>query len=100
MLALGTQPNFEVPEPSPKVPRKKSPFGGMFVGSRAKGDEDNVSEPGMESEAETEIMDKAGMDLDGEGREGKWEEKVEADQDPYAAVAPETIREGQRKTEE
>lgn len=85
---------IEVQEPSPKVARKRSPFGGMFRGSRlgkVKGDEDIVSEGGIESEAETEIMDKSGVDVDEVGA------TVE---DPYVAVAPETIREGQRKRAE
>ncbi|KIW17649.1 hypothetical protein PV08_04844 [Exophiala spinifera] len=82
----------EAREPSPKVARKKSPFGGMFEGTRVgevKGTEDTVSESGGPSDAETEILerDRKGVDPDAE---------AEAE-DPYAAVAPETIREGLTK---
>ncbi|KIX07565.1 uncharacterized protein Z518_02218 [Rhinocladiella mackenziei CBS 650.93] len=90
---------FEVQEPSPKVARRKSPFGGIYRGTRVgnvKGDEDTVSEVEMDSEAETEIMEKGSMDVD-----TKDEQKQEVmDEDPYAAVAPETIREGQGKEEQ
>ncbi len=87
----------EVQEPSPKVARKKSPFGGMYHGSRVgmvKGEEDTVSEVGIESEAETEIMDKDkdGAALDTQDEKDKDQGEVE---DPYSAVAPETIRKGQ-----
>jgi protein-tyrosine phosphatase len=87
----------EVQEPSPKVARKKSPFGGMYHGSRvgtAKGEEDTVSEVGLESEAETEIMDKDEADVDAQGEKDRDQGDVD---DPYSAVAPETIRRGQRK---
>ncbi|KIW98806.1 uncharacterized protein Z519_00469 [Cladophialophora bantiana CBS 173.52] len=108
---------IEVQEPSPKVARKRSPFGGMFRGGRVgtvKGDEDTVSADGVdesESEAETEIMEKekAGVDVDmdeavtagpAEDVEGQAGKEGEADEDPYAAVAPETIREGQENKEQ
>ncbi|EXJ79245.1 hypothetical protein A1O3_08746 [Capronia epimyces CBS 606.96] len=89
----------EVQEPSPKIARKSAPFGGMFEGNHAgqvRRDEDTVSETGIESEAETEIMEK-------NKREGntRGDPEPEADTaDPYVAVAPETIREGQRKQEQ
>ncbi|OAL19070.1 hypothetical protein AYO22_10018 [Fonsecaea multimorphosa] len=96
---------IEVQEPSPKVARKRSPFGGMFRGGRVgavKEDEDTVSADGVEmgeSEAETEIMEKekAGIEVDMEGQPRK---DGGADEDPYAAVAPESIRQGQEKTEQ
>lgn len=91
----------EVQEPSPKVARKKSPFGGMFEETKVgtvTGAEDTVSESESQSEAETEIMerDKGGMAIDDEGAAGTGGEG----EDPYASVAPETIREGQRKEEQ
>ncbi|KIW30156.1 hypothetical protein, variant [Cladophialophora immunda] len=96
---------IEVQEPSPKVARKRSPFGGMFRGGRVgtvKRDEDTVSADGVEmgeSEAETEIMEKekAGIELD---MESQARDHGEVDEDPYAAVAPESIRAGQQKNEQ
>ncbi|KAJ9622977.1 tyrosine protein phosphatase 1 [Knufia peltigerae] len=85
----------EAQEPSPKVARKKSPFGGMFEGTRVgkvKSVEDTVSEGGGTSDAETEILEK-------ERKEADAEAEAEAE-DPYAAVAPEKIREGQMKQEQ
>lgn len=89
----------EVQEPSPKVARKDAPFGGMFEGTRVgqvQRDEDTVSQAGIESEAETEIMDSGKPDTD--TKEGQ--EPQAGPEDPYAAVAPETIREGQRKQQQ
>ncbi|KAK5195052.1 tyrosine protein phosphatase 1 [Exophiala xenobiotica] len=91
----------DVQEPSPKVARKKSPFGGMFEGTKVgsvTGTEETVSESESHSEAETEIMekDRSGMAVDVEGAAGT-DGEVE---DPYASVAPETIRDGQRKEEQ
>lgn len=83
----------EAQEPSPKVARKKSPFGGMFEGTRVgkvKGEEDTVSESGGPSDAETEILEKDRKGADAE---------AEAE-DPYAAVAPERVREGQMKDDQ
>jgi protein-tyrosine phosphatase len=105
---------IEVQEPSPKVARRKSPsvFGGMYQGTKigsVKGDADTVSDE-AESEAETEVMDgeKTGEDVDmnkstsdGEGGAGESKEIAPSvEEDPYAAVAPETIREGQKKAEQ
>ncbi|EXJ96040.1 hypothetical protein A1O1_01166 [Capronia coronata CBS 617.96] len=86
-------------EPSPKIARKGAPFGGMFEDThvgQVQGDEDTVSEAGLESEAETEIMEKGKQDGD---PQSALEAATDAP-DPYAAVAPETIREGQRKQEQ
>ncbi|OAP62146.1 hypothetical protein AYL99_04349 [Fonsecaea erecta] len=108
---------IEVQEPSPKVARKRSPFGGMFRGGRVgrvRRDEDTVSADGVdmgESEAETEIMDKekAGTETGMDGRtnaespddlESHARKGGDGDKDPYAAVAPESIREGQEKKEQ
>ncbi|KIW72458.1 hypothetical protein PV04_00649 [Phialophora macrospora] len=105
---------IEVQEPSPKVARRKSPsiFGGMYQGTKigsVKGDADTVSDE-AESEAETEVMDgeKPGVDVDmnndtsDEEGDATGSKKVAAsvEEDPYAAVAPETIREGQKKAEQ
>ncbi|OCT46659.1 Protein-tyrosine phosphatase domain containing protein [Cladophialophora carrionii] len=104
----------EVQEPSPKVARKKSPsvFGGMYQGTKVgsvKGNADTVSEE-AESEAETEVMDgektreDADMDSSTSDEEGEATERrdlaASVGEDPYAAVAPETIREGQEKVEQ
>lgn len=87
---------IDVQEPSPKVARKKSPFGGMFGRGKVKSEEETTSEAGMESEAETEIMEKA--ELDADSADGV---AATADNgDPYSVVAPETIREGQSKDEQ
>ncbi|KAH0848041.1 hypothetical protein AYO21_03596 [Fonsecaea monophora] len=109
---------IEVQEPSPKVARRRSPFGGMFRDGRVdaaqgNGSEDTVPADSVEfseSEAETEIMDKpkTGMELDrvdavddGSAEDvGDHAKDGEADEDPYAAVAPESIREGQGKKEQ
>ncbi|KAJ9602294.1 tyrosine protein phosphatase 1 [Cladophialophora chaetospira] len=98
---------IEVQEPSPKVARKKSPhfFGRKHKGTRVgavKSDEDTVSE-GRESEAETEVMgeERGDVDMDDETDEGPGPAEDSAaavvEEDPYAAVAPETIRKGQKK---
>ena len=104
---------IEVQQPSPKVARKKSPtkLGGMYQGTRVgavKGDADTISD--AESEAETEVIDEekgqADVDMDnstGDGEEDGRQDKEVAgspEEDPYAAVAPATIREGQRKDEQ
>jgi len=87
---------MDIVEPSPKVARKKSPFGGMFEGGKSKDDEDTVSEGGLESEAETEIMEKGGLESD--AADGVADEVENGD--PYSVVAPESIREGQSKEEQ
>ncbi|KAL2413583.1 hypothetical protein ABEF95_004318 [Exophiala dermatitidis] len=89
-------------EPSPKVARKSAPFCGIYEGTRVgtvEREEDTVSETGLEeSEAETEIMEKGKSMDDATGTPGT--EVDTGDPDPYAAVAPETIREGQKKHEQ
>lgn len=80
---------IEVQEPSPKMARTRSPRRDGSVG-RQEGHtrlEDDVG-----SEAETEIMDKDGKAVLGE--ENQDDNTVN---DPYSAVAPETIREGMKK---
>jgi protein-tyrosine phosphatase len=80
---------IEVQEPSPKVARKRSPFGGMFEGTnvgKARSDEDTVSE------AETEIME--GEKLATSADAGIDTSDVEDMNDPYSAVAPDTVRRG------
>ena len=114
---------IEVREPSPKVARKASPWkddegldgGGVKAGELGRDAEggSDAEEGGGESEAETELMDhdqhpaaktdedNADMD-DTTAETGEHEEEVDiptVDVDPYAAVAPETIREQQRKDE-
>lgn len=78
---------IEVQEPSPKVARKKSPFGGMF-GAAHEGkphDEDDVV-----SEAETEIMEREKLATTASS---DMATPVFGDMDdPYSAVAPDTIR--------
>ncbi len=101
---------IEGQEPSPKVARKKSPvFDGLSQSTPvivAKDDEE-----GGESEAETEVMehDKGEADVDMDGSPDDEKEPAEAseeksastaDEDPYAAVAPQTIREGQQKQDQ
>ncbi|RVX73968.1 hypothetical protein B0A52_02858 [Exophiala mesophila] len=66
---------IEVQEPSPKMARTRSP-----QRERSRSEEDVVSE------AETEIMDK--------DEENEDNDTVD---DPYSAVAPDTIREGMKK---
>lgn len=86
---------IEVQEPSPKVARKRSPFGGMFEGTnvgKARNEEDTVSE------AETEIME--GEKLARSADAGINTSNVGDMDDPYSAVAPDTIRQGLDKNRE
>lgn len=95
----------EAQEPSPKVARKKSPFGGMFQESQAgtvRAEEGTVSEVEMESEAETEIIDKVGMDVDDalDPSSGDQENDENVENDPYAAVGPENFQRGKKQDEQ
>ena len=102
---------IEVQEPTPKVARKnsRSVSGGPSQGTPAGVYKDE--EERADSEAETEVMEQdkgeADVDIDESSNDekGQVEESEEkapaaADEDPYSAVAPETIREGQQKTEQ
>ncbi|KEF62203.1 uncharacterized protein A1O9_00175 [Exophiala aquamarina CBS 119918] len=84
---------IEVQEPSPKVARKRSPFGGMFDGTysgKGRGEDDTVSE------AETEIIEREKLTTSGDA--GITTPDVADINDPYSAVAPDTIRQGMEKT--
>lgn len=80
---------IEVQEPSPKMARTRSPPRDGSVGRQ--GGHSRL-EDDMGSEAETEIMDK-----DGKGVLGEESEDDNTVDDPYSAVAPDTIREGMKK---
>jgi protein-tyrosine phosphatase len=86
-------------ERGPKVARKKSPEKG---GNEEEGDEggDGVGDEEAISEAETEIMERDG-DVRMKGEAGKKEPTLQGNEnDPYAAVAPDTIRQGMAKGEQ
>lgn len=90
----------DVQEPSPKVARKESAFGGMYEDSQseeAQKDEETMSDAASESEAETEIMEKEKAETGASSEAAADDAKID---DPYAAVAPEAIREGQTKEEQ
>ncbi|KIV78417.1 hypothetical protein PV11_10136 [Exophiala sideris] len=89
----------DVQEPSPKVARKESPLREMHESSQseeAKEDEDAMSDAASNSEAETEIMERE-KDETADSSGAAVEPEIE---DPYAAVAPAAIREGQTKQEQ
>lgn len=84
---------IEVQEPSPKVARKRSPFGGMFErknSGKSRGEDDTVSE------AETEIMEREKLTTSGDA--GIATPDVADMDDPYSAVSPDTIRQGMEMT--
>lgn len=84
---------IEVQEPSPKVARKRSPFGGMFGHDGASRHEDDTV-----SEAETEIMEREKLATTA-AAESEVETPIFGDMDdPYSAVAPDTIRHGMNMT--
>ena len=86
---------IEVQEPSPKIARKRSPFGGMFKrtnSGKSRGEDDTVSE------AETEIMEKEKLTKSGDA--GIATPDVADTDDPYSAVSPDTIRQGMEMTRE
>ena len=79
----------ETGEPSPKLAKKSSlPFAEIYRGTvvgKVKGDEDTVSEASTEVE-DDEIVTSAAPPEDGR--------EAVADEDPYRAAAPESVREG------
>jgi len=85
-----SNPAVIIEEPSPKVARKQDPFGGMYEGTRigtVVQDEDTVSEEDTGSEIDADAMDP------------DKKEDQQDEEDPYAAVAPETIQEGIQETQ-
>ena len=94
---------IEISGPSPKVARKKSPekLGGMYQAA-GDGHATAFDDAEEDSEAETEVMgeESAGGDADMDVSAGGVDERSADDEgvapgvevDPYAAVAPETLR--------